>query len=473
MKLYKLLENIRFRGDFDLNAEITGICSRVQDCKRGVLYVAVKGKKFDGTEHIDEAFARGAVCVISEKGKGQYGVCIVENALSALSFVCAAMYGNPQNNISLIGITGTNGKTTTANITSHILSQCGFKSAVIGSVEFENTTPEPEVLFPHLRRLVDEGYDYAVIEASSQGLCQRRLDACHFKTGAFLNLGRDHLDYHSDLSDYFKCKKRLYDLCDTFLTNADDSFGRKFRGKNVKTFSVLNDADFRVNDILFSESGSEFTFSCGEKNFRTGIPLIGEFNVYNALAALSLCLNVGVDAEAACSALTKKITVEGRMEKIESSAPFTVYIDYAHTPQALKSALTCLQPFVKGRLCCLFGCGGDRDKDKRALMGEIADLYADMTFLTSDNPRSEDATDIMSDIAKGFKSCRYMEIEDRKQAIEAALNWATAGDTVIIAGKGHEKYQIKGKEKLFFDDKETVIGILRGLGYCPCKERSK
>lgn len=456
MKLSELLKNGEFKGRYDPDTEIENVCSRLDECVDGSLFVAVRGSRFDATEHIKEAFEKGAKAVVTEKNAVGENVLHCQNALSALSGICAAENGDPQKELTLVGLTGTNGKTSASYILSHIMNGAGVKTEVIGSVNFENTTPEPHIFYPALREMKDRGTQAVICEASSQGLAQRRVDPCRFRVGEFLNFGRDHLDYHKTLAEYFESKKRLKGLSDIFIVNGDDGRAASLISDGVKTFSALGLADYSAKNIVLQESGSEFLLEHkGEEiPIRTG--LIGMFNIYNALAALAAASELGIPLTDAAKALETPVVIPGRMERVPVNAPFSVYVDYAHTPQALTSALVALRKITRGRLIVVFGCGGDRDKEKRPIMGRNAANFADCVIVTSDNPRTEDPEAIINDIVAGADRTRFSVVSDRRAAINLALSKARAGDTVLIAGKGHEKYQLTGKKRLPFDDVKTV-----------------
>ena len=456
MKLSELLKNGKFTGRFEPETEITNVCSHLDNCTDGSLFVAVSGSRFDGAAHINEAFSMGAKAVVTEKSVVGDNILRCENALSALAGICAAENGDPQKELTLVGLTGTNGKTSTSYILAHVLNGVGIKTEVIGSVNFENTTPEPNALYPALRRMKDGGAKAAICEVSSQGLDQRRVDPCRFRVGEFLNFGRDHLDYHKTVTAYFESKKRLKDLSDIFIVNGDDRYASSLVSDGVKTFSALGFADYAAKDIVLQEKGSEFLIEHKDTKVSVRTELIGMFNVYNTLAAIAAAAELGVSLEDIARTFDAPIVIPGRMERVFIKAPFSVYVDYAHTPQALTSALVALRKITRGRLIVVFGCGGDRDKEKRPVMGKNAARFADEVIVTSDNPRAEDPEAIIRDIVAGMGKDTFSVVPDRRDAIKLALSRAHEGDTVLVAGKGHEKYQIVGKRRLPFNDVSVI-----------------
>lgn len=457
MELSELLKNGDFFGKYDPETEIGNVCSHLDDCRQGSLFVAVDGRHFDGSAHIREAFEKGAKAVVTEKRIVGENVIRCENVLSALAKIHAAENGNPQKDLTLVGLTGTNGKTSTSYILSHILNFVGIKTGIIGSVNFENTTPEPNVFYSALRDFKNDGTETVVCEISSQGLDRRRVDPCRFRVGEFLNFGRDHIDYHQTVSAYFESKKRLKSLSDIFVVNVDDRHAASLVSDGVKTFSLLSAADYVAENVVSEKDGTCFEVRHDEKTASLKTNLVGIFNVYNILAAISAAGELGIPVEEAARAFASPITVPGRMEKIPTKTPFSVFVDYAHTPQALSAALRTLKKATEGRLIVVFGCGGDRDREKRPIMGKIAARFADFCIVTSDNPRTEDPEAIIRDIVSGADGKRFSVVPKRREAIAFAISSARKGDTVLVAGKGHEKYQTVGKKKLPFDDARVIV----------------
>ncbi len=397
---------------------------------------------------------------------------------AAAGRLASRFYGEPSLKLKVAGITGTNGKTTLTYLLEHIISCSGEKSGVIGTVNYRlggevlpstNTTPGAVELQRLLSSMRERGASYAVMEVSSHALDQRRTEGVEFHSAVFTNLTRDHLDYHKTEEEYFRAKSLLFSglsgraFC---VINTDDAYGRRLSGMTaaaVNGYGLRDDADFRAVDIRLSREESSFRITvkgadCGEA-FRTA--LVGRHNVYNALAASAWALCSGIDSKTLKTALESFSYVPGRMERIDSPRGFSVYVDYAHTPDALEKVLSSLRQLSEGRIITVFGCGGERDRLKRPLMGGVVSEFSDYALLTNDNPRSEDPSSIISAIEEGMKNDNYRVIPDRREAIAAALKMAGPGDIVLVAGKGHEDYQIIGADKLHFDDREAVRECLR------------
>ena len=472
MNLYLLLEEIGV-SSFIPDCEISLVTESIENVCEGSIFVAVRGSHLDGNDFISPALERGAVCVISEMESDIERVIKTDDARLALARLCSAFYGHPHIEMKMVGITGTNGKTTVCEYLSYILNRRGIKCAAIGTLGIKDgvssaytgyTTPSPEILYRELRRLCDDGFSHCVMEVSSQALAQKRTDPIDFELSVFLNLGTDHLDWHGSFDEYASAKARLFSMCKTALVNADDvnaSLITKNSSAQLFTFSARDRfSDFSAKDIRYRDCGTSFIFF-DKKNI---IPLsgtfIGEIAVYNILAALSAAELLGISPDDFPSYVKSLPRVSGRMEKTECDGK-TVYVDYAHTPQALRGVLEALKSICSSRLICVFGCGGDRDKGKRPVMGSVAAKYCDLVIITNDNPRNENPGAIINDILSGIGSKRKVLVEeDRYKAIEAALKKAKRGDIVLVAGKGHEEYQLTGKEKHYFSDDKTVKKIL-------------
>lgn len=472
MNLDFLLEELGNRK-CEKNIEVTAVTEKAENVKKGSLFVAVRGRDYDGNDFIAEAFEKGAAAVISDSDNACGDVIRVSDARLALSFLCSAFYGHPQDDMKIIGITGTDGKTTTSEYLRHILVSSGKRCAVIGTLgvgtdgEYSDTgytTPCPEVLFRELRRLCDEGYEYCVLEVSSQALAQNRVAPVKFELGIVTNIGSDHLDYHGSTEKYASEKAKLMIQSDNSLINADDAYSGIFEnaacGKKYLYSAKDKFADFMAKNIRFTDTGLSYIMLNSSYIGRVRADVSADFAVYNTLAAVAAASILGVAPDVACKATESLPDVKGRMERIKGNG-FDVYIDFAHTPEALGCVLRNLRRICKGRLICVFGCGGDRDKAKRSEMGAVAEEAADTVILTSDNPRSERAEDIISDILKGIRNKSSVFVQpDREKAVALALNKAADGDIVLIAGKGHEQYQCAGKDKKFFSDELTVKKIL-------------
>ncbi len=453
--------------------EITSVTENVKNVKKGSLFVAVKGQNSDGNDYIAEAFSSGAAAVVTDKHPAEGNIIKVSDARRAYAFLYSAFYGDPQDNLRIIGITGTNGKTTTAEYIKHIIEYSGEKCAVIGTLgsrcgehsrETGFTTPEASILFEELSFYAKAGVKCVILEVSSQALAQYRVDPIVFDIGVFTNIGRDHLDYHGTYENYIRSKLRLARLCKKALVNADSLFGKVtdcFNSDNCFTYSVKDDyADITAKNVRYSDECISYLLLSGTTLKRIKVKGIGDITLYNSLAAASAALAYGINADTVAEAVGTLPDVKGRMKKISFSGK-DIYIDFAHTPDALFSVLSALKKVCKNNLICVFGCGGDRDKGKRSEMGNVASSLCDLVVITSDNPRNEDPEKIADDILKGInnKNNIYAEL-DRYRAIEYALGKAQAGDIVLIAGKGHEEYQLTAGEKKYFSDEIAVKKIL-------------
>ena len=477
-----------------LSAEVTGdgltIATDVTHDSRlagpGTLFVAIKGSTADGHRFIDDVMRRGAAGVISENEcpRDFKGVWLkVSNAREALARAAAVVYGDPSHQLNLIGITGTNGKTTTTYLCFAIAEESAYPAAMLTTVEYRigrssepavRTTPEASDTNKFLRRAVDNGCSVAVMEASSQAIDLHRCDGLRFKVAIFTNLTRDHLDYHGTMEEYFAAKRKLFDGSlgerpTSSVINIDDEWGQRLAdelrkdGSRVVTFSQDGDADLSAENIEVSLiRGTSFLLKTPAGDVEISSPLVGRPHVYNMLAASAAAIELGFGLETIQTALSKCVGAPGRFERVPHAGEFAVVVDYAHTDDALLNVLETARKLTPGRLITVFGCGGDRDRTKRAPMGEIAGDHSDHVIITSDNPRNEDPLKIIGEIEIGVKqkTNSYESIPDRRKAIFRAVGRAEANDLVIIAGKGHETYQIVGSEKFHFDDREVAAEAL-------------
>ena len=442
----------------------------------GCIYVCIKGGSFDGHDAAAEALEKGACCVVTQHNLGFSREITVPDTREIYGKLCARWFGNPENELILVGVTGTNGKTTITNLIKFILEQNGQKTGLIGTICHKigdeiipslNTTPMAFEFFGLLRQMADKGCKYAVCEVSSFGLAQRRVGSARFRIGLFTNLTEDHLDYHKDMDDYFHAKQLLFKACDIALCNIDDTYGEKiFEEADCEkySYSVNKKSDFYADLVKYTPSGSSFWLCRREKSYKAAINMPGGFNVSNALAAIGACVKLGFPVDKVIASAEKYTGTRGRCEVIPTGRDFTVICDYAHTPDALENILSTVKGFTENRLICLFGCGGNRDRAKRPIMAQSAARYSDFLVITSDNPRNEapDAIidDIMSGLDRGYKS--FVRITDRREAIEYALKTAKKGDVIVLAGKGHEDYQVLADgKKIHFDEREVVK---EGLG---------
>jgi UDP-N-acetylmuramoyl-L-alanyl-D-glutamate--2,6-diaminopimelate ligase len=443
---------LEIRGD-TASIDVTSLTLDSASSRPGALYCCVPGQRFDGHDFATAAVDAGAVAVLCERSL-DIGVpeVVVDAVRPAIGPLAAALHGYPARDLTVVGVTGTNGKTTTTHLLGAILRAAGSKAAVIGTLGGERTTPEAPLLQARLAELRDEGVSAVAMEVSSHALVQHRVDAVRFAAATFTNLTQDHLDYHPGMSAYFEAKARLFEpgRADVVVVNADDPWGRRLlarigdAGRRAWTFS-LDDAE----ELHVGPRGSRFRW--GGSEVTTG--LVGRFNVSNVLAAATTARALGVGDAAIVEGVAGLTSVRGRFERVDAGQPFTVLVDYAHTPDGLEQALGGARELGGGRLIVVFGCGGDRDRTKRPVMGSVAARMADLAVVTSDNPRSEDPDRIIAEIVAGSEGPGELVVDvDRARAISTALAAARAGDVVVIAGKGHETGQEVGGRLHPFDD---------------------
>ena len=455
----------------------------------GVLFAAVRGALLDAHRFIPDVMERGAAGVISEfdRPAALNGAWLqVEDVRCAMALVAAEVHHHPSHELQLVGITGTNGKTTTAYLIASIPEAAGEPVAMTGTVEYrigkerlraDRTTPEATDMQRLLRKAVDTGCKTAVMECSSQAMDFHRCDSLEYAVAVFTNLTRDHLDYHRTMENYWFAKQRLFDgrlgaRPGTSVINVDDPYGLELanrlqkEGLKVVRYAVRNEADVTAHDAHFSLEGMTFELRTASGSFPFNSPLVGPPHVYNTLAAIASGLALGYELNVICRALSKCNGAPGRFERVSHTGDFSVVVDYAHTDDALLNVLRTAREVTEGRIITVFGCGGDRDRSKRAPMGEAAGSLSDVVILTSDNPRTEDPQRILADAEIGLQSTGkpYKKIADRREAIYQALREAQPRDLVLIAGKGHEDYQIIGSETFHFDDKEVAREALAETG---------
>jgi UDP-N-acetylmuramoyl-L-alanyl-D-glutamate--2,6-diaminopimelate ligase len=454
---------------------ITGIADDSRKVQAGDLFIAVKGWNSDGHDFLDAAQKRGAVAaVVEDPSRTRLPTLNVRAGRRAAAVAAATAFGDPARNLTLLAVTGTNGKTTTTSIMRHLFDDGHGSSASIGTlgvlVGSEGdvlpggsglTTPGPVELQRILRQLTDKGVTTIAMEVSSHSLDQRRVDGIEFDVAVFTNLTRDHLDYHGTMEKYLQAKAMLLDYLKdggTAVLNADAAEWKSLRPRGrALTFGVRADADVRARDVRFTSEGSAWRLEANDGTAEVRLPLIGDINVENALGAAAVALARGHSPQSIADRLGSVPQVAGRLEII-STRP-TVLRDYAHTPDALERSLRTARAFTRGRLIVVFGCGGDRDKGKRPLMGKIAEQGADCAIVTSDNPRTEDPETIIDEIEAGMRGTGHERVTDRLAAIQRAIDLAEDGDIVLLAGKGHETYQIRGTTSYPFDEKEIVKEI--------------
>lgn len=478
MRLKEILKGIDVKNNFD-DIEIKDVTQDSRLVKDGSLFICIKGAAFDGHSVAGDMLGKGAAAVVVEYDLGLENQIIVDDTRAVYSPICANFFGNPADKLKLIGLTGTNGKTTTTFLIKQILENVGKKVGLIGTVQnmvcdevypAKYTTPEPYELQKLFSMMVDAGCEYCVMEVSSQALAQGRVNSLRFTLGAFTNLTQDHLDYHKTWENYFEAKRLLFKNCDIAVTNADDSHGLKIvenlELKNLVTYAVnTNNATYTAKNVRFKPNGVDYELVGEESIGRCRCPIPGRFSVYNSLCACACALALGVGFDEVLGAVAQSQGVKGRIEVVPNDKDFTVIIDYAHSPDGLENIITSLREIAKGRVVTLFGCGGDRDKTKRPKMGRIAAELSDFCIVTSDNPRTEEPGEIIKDILEGMKNIDtpYTVIENRREAIEYAIKNAKTDDIILLAGKGHETYQILKNETIHFDEREVVADVFSNL----------
>lgn len=455
--------------------EVTFITDNSSKVTEGCIFICIEGKHFDGHTKAAEALEKGAAAVVVQKDLGLERQILVENTRSAYAHICAAFYDHPERKIRIIGVTGTNGKTTSCFILKSILDGMGHKTGLIGTVknivgdkEYPAvlTTPDCYELFGLFDEMVKAECEYCVMEVSSQAIDQHRVDGIHFEAAIFTNLTQDHLDYHGTFENYKAAKRKLFENSSLAVVNIDDesaSFMTEGIDCRKVTFSVNNDkCDYSAKNIRISSSGVKYELVSNSNIGRVKFAVPGNFSVYNSMGAAVCLIEMGLDFKAVLDALALCVGVPGRMEVVPADVPYTILIDYAHTPDGLENVLKCVREITEGKVICVFGCGGDRDKTKRPIMGEIAARLSDVAVVTSDNPRSEDPEAIIEDIKAGIGrgGAKLIVDSDRKEAIKKALKIAGAGDIVVLAGKGQETYQILASGKIHFDEREVIAQIL-------------
>lgn len=459
-----------------------GISCDSRRVEPGDLFIAVRGARQDGAQYLLQALERGAAAVVGEpSARPPEGVPFlsVEDSRHAASRLAAAFHGFPSARLKTVGITGTNGKTTVSFLVEHLLRTHGRRPGVLGTVSYRydgyeeparETTPGPLDVQRILARMVEAGCDWSVLEASSHALDQKRVEAVEFEAGVFTNLTQDHLDYHRTMDAYFRAKARLFESLSPqrlAVINTDDTCAGRLcaltRAK-VLTYGIDAQADFRAADVRLGVDGTSFGLVHEGRTSPVRSPLVGRHNTYNALAALATLTGLGFDLESSIRALERFAGVPGRLESVDEGQDFRVFVDYAHTPDGLLNVLKCLRESAPKRLLVVFGCGGDRDRGKRPQMGRIAAEWADLVYITSDNPRTEDPGVIAAEVRDGVPPGRegVRTVLDRARAIRQALLEARAGDVVLLAGKGHEKVQVIGERAIAFSDRLEAEKVLRG-----------
>jgi UDP-N-acetylmuramoyl-L-alanyl-D-glutamate--2,6-diaminopimelate ligase len=503
MKLSQLIKDLDIINlSADVAGDVSTLCYAADKCEEGSLFVAISGLKHDGHDYIADAASCGARYIVYEKDiQIPFGVKAikVKSSRRALGVLAKNYFGNPSARLCLIGVTGTNGKTTTTYLLESILAQTGCKCGVLGTVNYRynsktypapNTTPESYEMQRILRAMADEGITHVIAEVSSHAIDLKRIDDCDFDLGVFTNLTHEHLDYHLTMENYFQAKKRFFAEVlpqskkvhpQKMIINGDDKWGRIIlKDITLPALTYGMDENDAVKTVSYelSLSGIKANIDLAGEIISIQTPLVGKFNIYNILAAAAVAKTLQIPKASIKTGIENLSCVPGRLERIDSSSGFTVLIDYAHKPDALKQVLQNLEEFKKKRIITVFGCGGNRDTGKRPLMGETATFYSDLTIVTSDNPRLEDPLAIIAEIETGIDRSKiqkiasdnlkvlndthsYAVISERRKAIETAINVAKQGDIILIAGKGHEDYQILGTNKIPFDDRVVVEQTLK------------
>ena len=483
----------------NLSGDVSAICYNSRNCERNNLFVAVCGLKSDGHDYIPEAIAMGATFIVHEKDYiSPPGITAIKvpDSRRALGILGKNFYNNPSAHLCLIGVTGTNGKTTITYLLESILKAAGFSTGVLGTVNYRfnetvlpapNTTPESYEMQKILRNMADVGITHVIAEVASHAVDLRRVDDCAFDIGIFTNLTQDHLDYHRTMENYFQAKKRFFDEIIPagkkyreygMIVNVDDPWGQRLvneakTGLSSRTYGIENKCDVTVDQFALSLEGITAEVNTGQSHFTLSSSLIGKFNLYNILAAVTASLSIKLSERHIRTGIENVRQVPGRLEKVSVAGEPAIFVDYAHTDDALRRVLQNLSTFKKRRVITVFGCGGDRDRGKRPLMGDAAATLSDLAILTSDNPRTEDPLSIIGEIETGISRNSvkkylpeeleknsnekgYVVIPDRRKAIETAVALADISDIILIAGKGHENYQIIGNNRIPFDDRHVA-----------------
>lgn len=485
MNLQSLLSSLQ---EYELygsrNLEVSGISYDSRKIQSGDLFAALPGEHHHGIKFLDQALENGASSILTDRRvQSKLPVIVVKDARLALASLSSFFFHQPSAKLRLIGVTGTNGKTTTTYLLHSIFKQASVRSGLLGTIRYEGkdfssaaslTTPESVDLQKMLAKMVEEGCRACVMEVSSHSLVQHRVAGCIFEAGIFTNLTQDHLDYHKTMEEYFQAKRGLFSnvTCKTkmAIVNHDDPYGqrilteRRNQGLEALSFGADPRANFHIQSWITSPSGSQITIRYQNSETHIETPLIARYNAYNVCGAFAAATSLRIDPETIMSGILGMKQVPGRLEKVELGQPFLILIDYAHTEDALRQLLNTVRGYAEKRILLVFGCGGERDRGKRPVMGQVGCQLADEIFLTSDNPRNEDPEQIVGDVMAGIQAADRRKVHiipDREEAIREALRIAREGDALVLAGKGHENYQIIGNEKIHFDERE-ILGKLVG-----------
>lgn len=479
-EIFKNVDGVIINGD-NLSQEIESITINSRKAGSNSLFVAIVGLNVDAHKFIGNVIESGCKAIVVEKDienvPSDVVIFKVENSRKALAKIASNFYENPSKGLNMIGVTGTNGKTSTTYFIESVLNYIKRKTAVIGTVEIRidgkkrdidfatSTTPDTIELNQMLKIMADEGCEDVIMEVSSHALELNKVDGIDFKVGVFTNLTQDHLDFHKTMENYCDAKAKLFNMCEIGVINKDDSWAKRMIEKascKVYTYGIDSECDFRAEKIEYLMDRVKFSVKIDGKYFDFELGVAGRFSVYNALACISSMVAMGYDIEDIKNGIKNIKGVPGRIQNIPNNKGFNVIVDYAHTPDGLENIINAVREFTKGRVITVFGCGGDRDRTKRPIMGEIVARLGDIAIITSDNPRSEKPEDILKEIEVGVKPLNkeYKMVVDRKEAIKVAIEMAKENDSIIIAGKGHEDYQIIGDKTIHFDDAEVAREIL-------------
>ena len=481
MLLHELFRGIEYTGTLPADVDIPLVTDDSREVRPGCVFVCAEGKHFDGHTCAAQAIGQGAVCVVAQKETGVSPQLLVKDSREAYALLCGNFQGNPARKLIVVGVTGTNGKTTIACLLKEIFDAAGYKTGLIGTLKIMvdqeelstdpdiPTTPGPRRLHALFAKMAEAGCTYCFMEASSMALVQRRCAGIQFAAGIYTNLTQDHLDYHETFDAYFEAKKLLFFQSDTAVVNIDDEYGpAMLEGIPARpiTYSLTDDhADYTAKNVQLLPEGVCYELLSHGRIGRIKFATPGEFSVYNSMAAACAALELGLELGRVQEALAQSEGVKGRMEVLQAEAPYTIIIDYAHSPDGLDKVLRTLRQIAFGRrILCVFGCGGERDVDKRPMMGRIASELCDLAIVSSDNPRGEDPQAIIDDVVEGMKGRGRAQIvtePDRARAVVLALKKAKEGDIVLLAGKGHEDYQVLAGGKIHLDEREIVFSILK------------
>ena len=486
MELKKVLigiDDLKAKGNLDI--EIEGLDSNSKNIKKGYMFIAIKGFSVDGHKYIEDAVNAGAKVVMVEEGYDLKSIKLPEDVTlimtkdtrKALAICSCNFYDNPSRKFKLIGVTGTKGKTTTTFMIKSILEKAGYKVGLIGTIatyinekmisESSRTTPESIELQRTFSKMVEQGVEYVVMEVSSQSLKYHRVEGCQFDIVLFTNFSEDHISEkeHPNMQDYFESKLKLFKMCDNGIINVDDLQVSKipamFPDRKIMTYGIDNACEVLAKDITITNSYVDFRVKISDRNERVKVCIPGRFSVYNSLAAICVAKKIGIPSDKVIEALSE-VRVPGRSEMVDNEKEIPIMIDYAHSPESLQNILSAVKSYTRGKVISVFGCGGDRDKGKRPIMGEISGRIADFTFITSDNPRTENPEEIVKEIEVGMKKTKgnYKVVVDRTEAIREAIKMATKLDIIVLAGKGHEPYQEINGVKYPYDERIIVKEIM-------------